>query len=272
MQRNLAQAKGDGAKDLIQEKRKQGQRRRSKESAKKVGNRCEQQRNEEVSAGDRKADRHIVQKEEEMISKQAVPLKKDKQGVQQHLSEEVKICSQPNISKSNTIKWSWNIVKDHKIECAEKRTRGSRPIKAGYVEVEGDQSSSLWDTNTLASRLAKDFSTFSERDIAVDLDSVVKEDDRGDLFACPENNLYNIPKQNIRDTTLEADAAEKSFEEKDDTVLLFEPSELRTSTPVLVKNQLHSNKEKSSTQMQFRTFAAHAQCKISASVQNKRQR
>ncbi|KAJ1356781.1 hypothetical protein KIN20_014572 [Parelaphostrongylus tenuis] len=194
MQRNLAQAKGDGAEDSMQEKGKQGQRRRKKESAKKVGNRCEQQQNEEVSTGDRKADRHIVQKEEDMICKQAVPSKKEKQGVQQYLSEEVKTCSQPNISKSNTKKWSWKLVKDNKIECADKKNevnkvsggrniqsachfgRESRPTKDVYVEVEGDQSSSLRNTKTIASMLAEDF----KRDFAVELDgSVVKEHDGG---------------------------------------------------------------------------------------------
>ncbi|KAJ1371509.1 hypothetical protein KIN20_033474, partial [Parelaphostrongylus tenuis] len=194
---------------------------RFQESATKVGNRCGQQQNEVVSTGDRKTDRHKVQTEDELT----VPLKKQKQGAQQYLSEEVKICSQPNISKTITKKWRWNIVKDNKIQCVEKKNevnnvnggrndqsachlgREIRPTKAGYVEVEGDRSSSLRSTKTLASILAEK----KKRDIAADWDdSVVEEDDGGDLFASPENDVYNISEQNTTDTTLEADPAGKS--------------------------------------------------------------
>ncbi|KAJ1354111.1 hypothetical protein KIN20_010930 [Parelaphostrongylus tenuis] len=180
MQRDFAQAKGDGAKDSIQEKGKQGQRRRKKESAKKVGNRCEQQQNGEVSTEDRKADRQIVQNEEEMIGKQI------KNGHNAH-----------ELSSG-----------DNKIECAEEKNEVN---KVSEGSIEGDQCSSLRNTNTLASMLAKDFSTFQSEILQWIW-----------VIVCSEDT--------------------------DDTVLLFELNELRTLSPLFRRNQHHSNKEESLSQ------------------------
>ncbi|KAJ1355864.1 hypothetical protein KIN20_013427 [Parelaphostrongylus tenuis] len=67
--------------NFLQEKSRlnkgRGQRRSRKEPAKKVGNRYERP-HDGVFNGDRKADRHIVQKEEQMTSKQPYTFQDDK--------------------------------------------------------------------------------------------------------------------------------------------------------------------------------------------------
>ncbi|CAJ0600506.1 unnamed protein product [Cylicocyclus nassatus] len=96
-----------------------------------------------------------------------------------------------------------------------------------------DKSASLQHTNTIASILADEF----KRHIAVDLDdTVMKEDDGGDLFGSLEDQADTLEMTITRE-----DLPVKNKPPKtpviDDNEIHFEPNELFTSTPLLAKRQ-----------------------------------
>uniref|UniRef100_A0A0K0DIJ8 Myosin tail domain-containing protein n=1 Tax=Angiostrongylus cantonensis TaxID=6313 RepID=A0A0K0DIJ8_ANGCA len=189
VQKNSAQA-GDGAENSTSGKQKfkerQRQRLRGKEPTREAVNGTEQQLNRRFSMEERKSDNRIARKEKEMKNQWNNRIE----------------C----IEKKNEMK---KVIKEKDSNAVFQLGGEPRTRKAINAEVEGDQSSSLQHTTTLASMLADDF----KRDITVNLDdSVVLEDDGGDLLGRAENVAHNKspePRTHTANTTIETDAAQK---------------------------------------------------------------
>ncbi|VDM63335.1 unnamed protein product [Angiostrongylus costaricensis] len=216
LQGNFTQS-GDGAAELTPEKQnldgRQEERLSRKRPMEKAGNKREVQLKRRFSFDDRKSNRGIAQKENEVGNDQDRRIE----------------C----IGKNNDT----NKVDEGKdFTTAYQLRRHFCTRKARSVEIEGEQSSNSQHTTSLASMLAEEF----KRDITVDRHGgVVKHDDGGELFGRPGNIAHNksiLSKTTIANTALMANAAERRVKGGKKTVR-FELSELSTSTSGTVKKQ-----------------------------------
>ncbi|KJH53166.1 hypothetical protein DICVIV_00664 [Dictyocaulus viviparus] len=138
-----------------------------------------------------------------------------------------------SVTKKNEIKEKRDIS-----DPVHLRKRELRCTNVKRVDVEVDQSPFLQHTTTLASVPADEFLDMD--------DTVVKEDDGGDLFGDSENARVESVhlKSNIVNKTKETDNT-NSLAKECENAIHFEPSELLTSTPRTEKQQLSPSKEKS---------------------------
>ncbi|EYB97350.1 hypothetical protein Y032_0141g2221 [Ancylostoma ceylanicum] len=107
----------------------------------------------------------------------------------------------------------------------------SVPAETGRVFNDTNKSASLQHSATIASTLADEF----KRPITVDLDdTITKEDDGDDLFGSSEEHA-GTPQFN--DEVRNQVAQERNAPDVDGNDIHFEPSELFTSTPLVIKKE-----------------------------------
>ncbi|KAK6740713.1 hypothetical protein RB195_008891 [Necator americanus] len=192
--------------------KKQRGRKRKQEDAKKDVNSRDQMRKSRVLT-DRKA---------RSATRSAMDLR------EQQLRKEESICNSTRKTQTPTKRKD---PMEELVSCDTKKQFLEAPERGemGQTFSDENKSGSLQHTTTTASTMADDF---------MDLDdTVMKEDDGGDLFESP-NNHEGAPKPKEKaDVKLVEKSSLHKSPEADGSEIHFEPSELFTSTPLVIKKQ-----------------------------------